>query len=197
MGAFNRRKYKSGELALNKDEIKKLLDAITDIHYKALIALDIVTGLRRNDIVSLRRENYNPDDCIISFYEHKKDAMRTINVPSEYVISLLNEHLELCRQSEWLFPSPKATGCYENAHVSPRQAYDVFNEYLELAGLERRPFHALRATCYQLALDSDWNMSQSSEQLGITLRVAECHYNDSDALSVGEMQNLCVEKPLF
>lgn len=198
MGAYNRRNYKSGELALNSDEIKKLLDTITDIHYKALIALDIVTGLRRNDIVSLRRENYNPTDGTITFYEHKKDDTRTIYIPSEYVISLLNEHLELCRQSEWLFPSPKVTGCYENAHVSPRQVYDVFNEYLELAGLERRPFHALRATCYQLALNSDWNMSQSAAHLGIRLDIAESHYNDSDEnINNEEFKDLCENNPLF
>jgi len=190
MGRKTGKTYTSGEYALNIDEITRLLNTFDNIHEKAIIALDIVTGLRRLDVVSLERTNYVPTEATLKFYEHKKDAYRSIFIPSKTVIDILNEHLLESIESKWLFPSPIKI----DSHISSRHVYDVFNEHLELAGLERRPFHSLRATCFQLAKASDWDMMFGSSLLGIGLQIAEEHY---DAPSVGDMQAEARNKPLF
>jgi len=79
-------------------------------------------------------------------------------------------------------------------HISSRQAYDIYNEHLELIGLQRRPFHSLRATCYKLCQAAGWSQRKAAELLGDSLRVAEEHYN---APSTEEMQEIAKEKPLF
>jgi len=76
----------------------------------------------------------------------------------------------------------------------PLVTCDILNEHLDKAGIERRPFHSLRAICYKLAQAKSWSMRTAAELLGDTLRVAEDHYN---APSRHEMEEIAEEKPLF
>lgn len=190
---YSREQYKSGQHALTVTELKKLLLSFADIQDKALIALTASIGLRREDIVNIKKNDFDPKAGTITYFEHKKKRTRTVYIPSQETIQLLVMHLRTCKKSEWLFPSPKA-GKFEGRHVSSRHAFDVFNEHLELCGLARRPFHSLRATCYKLCQASGWTQRKACELLGDSLRVAEEHY---DAPSVGEMQEISKEKQLF
>ena len=65
---------------------------------------------------------------------------------------VLNMHLQSCRKSQWLFPSPKVTGKFKNAHISGRHVYDILNEHLKMVKLAHRPFHSLRA-CLKIQPD--------------------------------------------
>lgn len=194
LGRYTKEQYKSGQHALTVGQVKELLLSFDSLQDKAMIALAISVGLRREDLVNIKRNDYNPKTGTITYYEHKKRRTRTISVPSAETIQLLNMHLQTARKSDWLFPSPKTTGIYEKSHISSRHMYDIFNEHLTKIGLENRPFHSLRATCYKLAQAKGWTQRQACELIGDSLRVAEIHY---DAPSVGEMQTLSTEKPLF
>ncbi|AKB22325.1 site-specific integrase [Methanosarcina sp. WH1] len=194
MGRFSKTEYKSGQHALTAGQVKALLLSFNNLQDKAMIALAISIGLRREDLVNVKRNDYNPDTGNITYYESKKKRTRTVKIPSAETIQLLNMHIQTCRKSPWLFPSPKQTGKFANAHISSRQCYDILNEHLERTGLEARPFHSLRATCYKLAQASGWTQRQACELLGDSLRVAEIHY---DAPSIGEMQALALSKPLI
>ena len=79
-------------------------------------------------------------------------------------------------------------------HISSRHIYDILNEHLEAAGIEGRPFHALRATCYKVCKEADWTPRMAAELLGDSLQVAETHYG---APSVGEMKEAAKKQPLF
>ena len=131
---------------------------------------------------------------MITYYESKKKRTRTVFIPSQETIQLLQMHLKTSRRSDWLFPSPRLTPFFKNKHMSGRHAYNILDTHLALAGFEPRPFHALRATCYKLAQARGWTQRMACELLGDSLEVAEMHY---DAPSVGEMQAIASEKQLF
>jgi integrase len=185
MGRFSKEQYKSGQHALTKKQVKELLLTFSNLQDKAMISLAVNTGLRREDVVNLKRNDFNFKEGSITYFEQKKKRTRTIYIPSPETIQLLNMHMQSCRKSEWLFPSPKVTGKYEKAHISSRHIYDILNEHLEAAGIESRPFHALRATCYKICKESGWSPRMACELLGDSIQVAELHYG---APSVGEMQ---------
>jgi len=194
MGRYSKEEYMSGQHALDEKQVKALLLTFDDIQEKAMIALAVAIGLRREDLVNIKKKDYDPQKKTITYFEKKKKRTRTLRIPSQETVQLLNMHIKICRSSQWLFPSPKTTGIYKNSHVSSRHIYDIFNEHLDIAGIGRRPFHALRATCYKLAQSKGWSMRKAAELLGDTLRVAENHYN---APSRREMEEIAEEKPLF
>ena len=59
-----------------------------------MIALAVSTGLRREDLVSLNRKDFNPKEGTITYYEHKKKRTRTVFIPSPEAIQLLNMHIQ-------------------------------------------------------------------------------------------------------
>jgi len=194
MVGYSKEQYKSGQHALTVKQVKELLLSFNNIQDKALIALAISVGLRREDLVNVKKNDYDSVQGTITYYERKKKRTRTVYIPSPETIQLLNMHIASCRKSTWLFPSPKVTGRYEAAHISSRHCYDILNEHLDLSGIPRRPFHSLRATCYKLLQAAGWTQRKACEMLGDSLHVAEMHY---DAPSLGEMKDIAKEKPIF
>lgn len=187
-------KYRCGQDALTERQIERLLLSFSNLQDKACIALAIATGIRREDIGKIKKNDFDPENGTITFYESKKKRTRTIYIPSPETIQLLIMHLNSCRPSEWLFPSPRKSGEVSKSHVSGRHLYNVLNRQLESIGLERRPFHALRASCYKLCQKAGWSTRKACELLGDTMAVAELHYN---APSTEEMHAIATEKPLF
>lgn len=184
--------YKTGQFALTSDQVEKLLMSFDSLQDKAIISLAISIGLRREDLVRVKYNDVNLPR--ITYYEQKKKRTRTVTIPSGEVIQTLKMYMNTMRKSEWLFPSPKTKGKFENAHISSRHVYDIFNEHLDLIGVKRRPFHSLRATCYKLLQKSGWKERQACEMLGDSLRVAQEHY---DAPSDEEMNDLAINKQIF
>ncbi|HZK71268.1 MAG TPA: site-specific integrase [Clostridia bacterium] len=194
MGRYNKEQYKSGQHALTIDEVKALLLTFDNLQDKAMIALTLSTGLRREDVVNIQSRNFDAKEGSITFMEHKNKKIRTIYIPSQETIQLITMHLKTCRPSEWMFPSPRDTPFFKNKHVSSRHAYNVFNEHLKKAGISQRPFHAMRATAYKIAQASGWTPRMAAELLGDSLEVAEIHYG---APSVGDMKDAARKMPFF
>jgi len=194
MGNYSREEYKSGQHALDEKQVRSLLLSFDNIQDKAMVALAITMGLRREDLVNVKRKDYDAQNKKLTYFEMKKKRTRALKIPSLETVQLLNMHLKSCRNSQWLFPSPKQGGRYKNAHISSRHVYDIFNEHLDMIGVERRPFHALRATCYKLAQSKGWSVRKACELIGDSMRVAENHYN---APSRAEMDAIAEELPLL
>ncbi|MGB9928252.1 MAG: tyrosine-type recombinase/integrase [Methanosarcina sp.] len=84
-----------------------------------MISLTVSTGLRREDLENVRRNDYNAEKRTLTYFEHKKKRTRTVFISSRETIKLLNMHLPSCRKSEWLFPSSKQTGKFKTAFLMP------------------------------------------------------------------------------
>ena len=104
MGRYSKEEYMSGQHALDEKQVKALLLTFDDIQEKALIALAVAIGLRREDLVSIKKKDYNPQKKTVTYFEKKKKRTRTLRIPSQEAVQLLNMHLKTCRSSQWLFP---------------------------------------------------------------------------------------------
>jgi integrase len=58
MGRFSKEQYKSGQHALTEKQVKDLLLSFNNLQDKAMIALAISIGLRREDLVNVKRNDY-------------------------------------------------------------------------------------------------------------------------------------------
>ena len=184
--------YKTGRDALTSREVEKLLESFDSIQEKAFIQLAISCGLRRNDVVCITKNDFNPSTGELTYFEHKKNRTRKIKIPSTSTIHTLRLHLTSCKKSKWLFPSPKNTKV--DSHVSDRHIYDVFNEHLDMIKIKRRPFHALRATCIKLCEQAGWKDTETAELTGDTVRVIQEHYKTP---SQSQMEELAETKQIL
>lgn len=189
--------YRSGHDALEIEQIKILLNSFDKISDKALIELAIATGIRRADIVAIQLQDVDLENGRIKFTEHKKNRIWSVVIPSPNCVSTLKQHINASRESSWLFPSPKTTGKFKNAHISDRQAYDILNEAIKrckFKDVKSIPFHALRATCVKQCLRSGWSWEAISELTGDIITTLQYHYA---VPSKGEMDKLAKERPII
>jgi len=180
----------TGKKALTKSQVEQLLGAITDLEDLALIKLAITSGMRRKDIVSLKKADIDIKNRRISFYEHKKRRIHSVYLDQD-TMNTLEMWIKKSKGSEWLFPAhfKKSKG-----HMSSRTAYNILNKNLKKAGLPERPFHALRATCIKLYQKAGWTPEQVAELTGDTIRTIQQHYSTP---SDEEMKKLVEEKPIL
>lgn len=180
----------STEFALTPEELTRLLDAVTDVRDLALLSVAAVTGIRREDVVSIPLSGYDKERGTLTFYEAKKKRTRTVPLDVKAARRLDLYLNARGRESRWLFPSDRKP----RDHISGRHAWDVLNRWCDAVGLSRRPFHALRGTAYKVAKKKGWSVELAAAQLGDTIRVAQEFYGTP---SPGELAEVMREKPLL
>lgn len=174
-------RYKSGEKALSRKEYEKLVSVIDNLEDELLIKMAITTGLRREDLCSVKIRNINLNDGILYFHESKKNTDRPIYLNPD-ILQLIKKFLKTQEKRENLF---SFTG---------RTAYRHLNHWCVVAEIPERPFHALRATCVKFCQAAGWTPSMVSKLTGDTIRVIEEHYATP---SDGEMRDAIRERPIL
>jgi integrase len=168
-----REPYRTGQKSLTKKEFEKLMAKIGVLEDEILILLGVNTGMRRRDITSVEISNLNLKEKSITYYENKKRRMRTIFINSEMARKLEIYLNTLPKKQKKLFG------------FGDRTAYNRLNKYCVLAGIPKRPFHALRATCIKFCQSAGWSPAEVSELTGDTIRTIQEHY---ETPSIAEMQ---------
>lgn len=183
--------YRTGQLALTEGNVEKLFEHITDLYRLGLFKLAISGGIRREDVVAVKCSDVDVQNKVVTFYENKKRRIKSIHVSQE-VINLLQIIININKKSGaiYLFPSK----INNKKHISGKTAYNWFQEQLDMAGLKKRPFHALRATCIKLCQKKGWTPAQTAELVGDTIRVIQEHY---EAPSEDEMRTVAEEKAII
>lgn len=174
-------KYKSGEKALTYKEYSQLVQAIDNIEDELLIKMAVTTGLRREDLCSIRLSNIDLSNGTLTFHESKKNKDRTIYL-SPVIVTLIKKFLNTQPKRDKLF---SFTG---------RTAYRHLNHWCRIAGIAERPFHALRATCVKFCKMAGWTDPEISALTGDSIRVIQQHY---EVPSVGEMQECICNKQVI
>jgi integrase len=176
--------YRSGELSLSAAEVARVLDAAPGFDDRVLLEVAISSGIRREDVVAIRREGveFDGEVVVISYFEAKKARDRHVRLGGRVVVDLRAHLKDLPRGSRWVFPSRKGS----RGHLSGRAAYDILQRSLEGAHLPARPFHVLRATCVKLAQARGWSPEQVSELTGDSLRTIQRHYSVPTIAEMGE-----------
>lgn len=149
-----------------REEQAKLLGAIEDLEDRAAVLVALRAGLRRSEVLGLRRENVDLAGRVLRVRE--RWAMRSTEVPksrtSRRDVPLTTELAAVLRAvmtaqdaraakrgtaaPELLFPA-KAKRTAATQHQEENQFGRRFARYLEAAGVPRRspnPFHRLRHT---------------------------------------------------
>jgi integrase len=174
--------YRSGEHALTGKQVDLFLSVVTDVRDLALFQVALTGGLRRDDIVNLMRSGVNFVDGSLHFYEKKKKRFKTIFLPSSTMNTLQMVFRAYPREKGRLFP------------ISSKTAYNRFQTYLDRAGISRRPFHSLRATCIKLCQSRGWQPEQTAEHVGDRVPTIQEHYLTP---SVDEMRDVTREKAIL
>lgn len=182
MTTRNGKPYKTGEHALTEKEYDRVLDACSSIQDECLIKFTVATGLRRADVVRIERQNVNTVTGEITFNEKKKgNRIRKIFVGQKLRQLIIKYEKTLPKDEFRLFP------------FSERTAYNKLQNLCDIAGIPRRPFHALRATCIKRCQKAGWTPEQVVDLTGDTLRVIQEHYA---VPSSSEMSELAVQKEI-
>jgi integrase len=157
--------YTVGQDALTPLEYEKICDACSSIEDEALLKFTVATGMRREDVVQVERQNIDVTTGSITFTEKKKgNRIRTIQIGSKLCTLLIKYQKTIPKDQKLLFD------------FCGKTAYNKLQSLCDIAGIRRRPFHALRATCVKRCQAAKWTPEQVCKLTGDTLRVIQEHY---------------------
>ena len=138
---------------LRPEDLKAYLDAAERRDALAMFYLELVSGIRKGELVALRWEDLDiPNKTISVGKQATKDeagnlvvtrpktenSIRQISIPQEAVELLIQEHAKH-PGNPWLFPSSRTGGMYH-----PDSVATLHQRILKDAGLEHLRFHDLR-----------------------------------------------------
>jgi len=194
-------KSTSGKKAFSKTDWNKFISVVDNLEDEVLFTLTVTCGFRRADICHGLSKKYigtKPikvftgilvedidlgDNPSITYKEWKKNHIKTIPITQSNKVliqKLLNTRGK--KQPKYLITYSGATG------------YRKLQTYCDKAGVERRPFHALRATCSKFCRAAGWSDEQISELTGDTIEVIREHYLTP---STDEMKEVTELKPII
>lgn len=197
---FHKSKSTSGEKAFSQSEWNKFIRSVDHLEDEVLFKLTVTAGFRREDIchgskkkwvdkksmqviTGIPIDDIDYDERTITYKEHKKNRIRKIYISPDIILlikKLINARGK--HQSKWLITYSGAT------------AYRKLQMYCDRAGVARRPFHALRATCVKFCIDAGWSDEKISALTGDTIAVIQTHYMTP---SSDEMMDISKERPII
>lgn len=178
----NRTSYKTGEHALTPKEYEKLLRVCNTFEEEALLKIAVGLGLRRSDISKIKISNIDLDGGKLSYYEQKKDRIRTVPLGPELTQLLKKFIPTLPRSQDFLFKWGKSK-------YGDRTAHRRLTDLCDRANIPRRPFHALRATCIKFKQKEGWPVEATAKLVGDTIRVVQEHYSVPSDAELAELMN--------
>jgi len=175
---------RTGEKSLTQKEYQKLLAVCNTLEEEVLLKISVSLGLRRRDVASVKIANIDLTEGKVTYYEDKKDRDRTVPLDPD-LTQLLRKYVStLPKNQAFLFRWGK--GKYGD-----RTAHRRLTALCDRAGVPRRPFHALRATCIKFKQADGWPVEATAKLIGDTIAVVQEHYSTpSDA----ELSELMKEK---
>ena len=185
---------------LPPEHIKAYLDAAEARRLLPMFYLELVSGLRKGELVALLWSDLDVEHKTISVSKSigrdsdghlainrpkTENSIRAISIPQEAVDLLVAEH-EGHPDNPYLFPSPRTGGMYH-----PDSVVNLHKKALKRAGLPHIRFHDLRHTFATVALQSGVDVKTVSSMLG--------HYDPGFTLrtythTTRQMQETAAEK---
>ena len=141
----------------------------------SMFYLELVSGLRKGELVALRWDDLdvqsktisvsrqyvrNPDGSLELTRPKTENSVRLVSIPQAAVDLLLQEH-DHHPDNPYMFPSPLAGEMYH-----PDSVVNLHKKILKDAGLEHLRFHDLRHTFATLSLKNGVDVKTLSSTLG-------------------------------
>ena len=159
---------------LTREEMQRFLIQAKAEGYYELFLLELSTGLRRGELMTLQWDDLNFDTGELRINKQigrikgrltvttpkTKTSIRTIILPPP-LLKVLKEYKETVN-SRWLFPSPVK----EDIPMDPANVRGRLHLILEHAGCKQVRFHDLRHTFSTMALEAGMDVKTLSALLG-------------------------------
>ena len=160
---------------LQPEDLKAYLDAAEKRGALAMFYLELVSGIRKGELVALQWTDLDVEQRTISVSKQAtkdetgalvvtrpktENSVRQISIPQEAVELLVKEHAKH-PSNPWLFPSSRTGSMYH-----PYSVATLHQRILRDAGLEHLRFHDLRHTFATLALQNGVDIKTVSAMLG-------------------------------
>lgn len=155
----DRREYKLPEI-LSKDEVKLLINNITNIKHKAIISSLYSAGLRLEEVLNLKPDNIDSDQMLLRIKSAKGNKDRNV-VLSVKLLLLLRKYYKLYKPKEYLFEGQKG-GKYSSTSVQK-----IMKKALSIAGIKKAATpHTLRHSYASHLLEAGTDIRVIQELLG-------------------------------
>jgi len=159
---------------LHPEDMSSYLQAADNRGALPMFYLELVSGLRKGELVALLWSDLDPESCTISVSKQAavrngaitvsrpktETSVRRVSIPHEAVELLMQEH-EKHPDNPYMFPSPKTGGMYY-----PDSIVNLHKKILKDAGLDHIRFHDLRHTFATMALQNGVDVKTVSTMLG-------------------------------
>ncbi|OUO34280.1 tyrosine-type recombinase/integrase [Flavonifractor sp. An306] len=160
---------------LPPEHMKAYLEAAEHRGLLPMFYLELVSGLRKGELVALRWDDLdiqqrtisvskqyvrNPDGSLELTRPKTENSVRLVSIPQTAVELLIQEHAKH-PDSPYLFPSPLTGEMYH-----PDSMVNLHKRILKDAGLEHLRFHDLRHTFATTALQNGVDVKTVSSMLG-------------------------------
>ena len=160
---------------LPPEHMKAYLEAAAVRGMFPMFYLELVSGLRKGELVALRWDDVdiqqrtisvnkqyvrNPDGSLELTRPKTENSVRLVSIPQAAVELLIQEHAKH-PDSPYLFPSPLTGEMYH-----PDSVVNLHKKILKDAGLEHLRFHDLRHTFATTALQNGVDVKTVSSMLG-------------------------------
>ena len=160
---------------LHPDHISAYLNAAERRNALPMFYLELVSGLRKGELVALQWSDLDEANCTISVSKQASwdtegnlilsqpktgNSIREVSIPQDAVELLKQEHAKH-PSNPWMFPSGRTGEMYH-----PDSVVTLHKRILKDAGLEHIRFHDLRHTFATLALQNGVDVKTVSSMLG-------------------------------
>lgn len=171
-------------VVLTKDEVKRLLNMISNNKHRLMISLAYGAGLRLSEVINVKVGDLNFDEGTIHIKNAKGGKDRITTLP-EGITQELMELGWMKQFGDYMFESNRG------GKLSGRSLQLVFKRAVELANLRKSlTFHSLRHSFATHMLESGANLRQIQSMLGHTdIRTTQLYLHVSKA-SLGVVPSL-------
>lgn len=92
---------------ISKEEVKKILEAPTNLKHRAMLSLIYACGLRRSELLNLKPDHVDSKRKLLIIYQSKGKKDRVVPI-GDKLIELLRDYYKAFRPKEWLFEGQTA-----------------------------------------------------------------------------------------
>lgn len=148
-------------IVLSRNEILRILGALSNPKHQALLMVAYSAGLRVSEVVRLKVEDIDSDRRLIRVHRAKgrKDRYAPL---SEVLLETLRDYWKIDKPTHWLFP-----GAHPDHHLSMRAVQKALTKALRIAGVRKHvTMHTLRHSFATHLLEDGTDLRYVQEILG-------------------------------
>lgn len=127
-------KYKEEHnlVIFTKEEVKRLINSLTNIKHKLILSIVYNNGLKVTEVVNLKVEDVDLENERITIASNNPEKERVLRL-SHKIKPLFDQYFEKHKPTDSLFPGSGGKGQY-----SPRNIQLIFHKALSNSGIEKK-----------------------------------------------------------